>query len=264
MDLQAKTPSPLLGAQSIARAVTLLEVVAKSGEAGMRLIDVSSTVGLHTATTRRILQALVAAGFLAFDVRRRLYTTGPAIFSFAVMGSPWFSRRDYFLPALEAIAAETGDTVLLSLRSGTESVCLMRREGQYPIRVMSLDAGARRPLGAGSGSLAILAFLPDADRDYILKANEALYPAFGLTAAEIAAMIIDTRKFGFSFNEGRIVDGVYGVGVPILGAEGAVAAISVAAIAARLGPKRRAEIVTIIRDKLSRVPGVHIPQVTSG
>jgi len=247
------------GSQSIARAVELLSIVADRVESGVRLSQIAEASGLHIATARRILQALVSEGLLAFDGKSKLYSVGPAIYSFAVKGNALFSRRELFMPALNAIAEQTQDTVMFSVRSGAEAVCLARREGTYPIRVMSLAEGSRRPLGAGSGSLAILAFVEPDKRADIIKHCAPLYGNYRLDTASVTKDVADARKAGFSFNPGRIIDGVYGIGVPILADGAAVASVSVAAIASRMTPARRQEIVSIIRKELTGLPGYELP-----
>ena len=252
------------GSQSIGRAAGLLSMVAQRSATGPRLSELAEAAGLHVATARRILQALVAEGLLAFDGATKIYAIGPAIFSFAVQGNPWFSRRELFVPALDRIAQRTRDTALFSIRSGVEAVCLARHEGAFPIRVMSLETGSRRPLGAGSGSLAILAFLPREERTEILKQSAARYEPFGLSVAELAQAVAEARANGFAFNPGRIIEGVYGIGVPILVDGVAVAAVSVAAIAGRMDAARRGEVVAIIRDEVARIPGSELPAARPG
>ena len=249
------------GSQSIGRAVSLLAMVAQRTDAGARLSEVAEAAGLHIATARRILQALVAEGLLAFDSGTKIYAVGPAIFSFAVQGNPWFSRRELFVPALDRIAHRTRDTVMFSIRSGVEAVCLARHEGAFPIRVMSLETGSRRPLGAGSGSLAILAFLPKDERTEILKMSALRYEPFRLSVEDLTEGIAEARKCGFAFNPGRIIEGVYGIGVPILAEGVAVAAVSVATIASRMDKVRRQEVVDIIRDEVASIPGSELPAV---
>jgi DNA-binding IclR family transcriptional regulator len=249
------------GSQSISRAVELLNAVARSGEGGASLSKIALDTSLHIATARRIMRALVADGLLGFDIVTKHYTVGPAIFSMAVLGNPWFLRRDMFNAALEEIALQTGDTTMFSIRTGTEAVCLARREGNYPIRVMSLDAGSRRPLGAGSGSTAILAFLPEDECAAIIEHNTAAYAQFGLTIDDVRQMTANARAQGFSINEGRIIDGVYGVAVPVLMGNAAVASISVAAIASRMQATRRVEIVRTICHALQRFPGIELPKL---
>jgi DNA-binding IclR family transcriptional regulator len=248
------------GSQSIARAVELLAHVAARSETGARLSEVANASGLHIATTRRIMQALVTQGLLAFDSKTKIYSVGPAIFSFAVQGNPWFSRQELFMPVLERIAKRTHDTVLFSIRSGDEAICLARREGAFPIRVMSLEKGSRRPLGAGSGSLAILAFLPERERGEILLRCAPLYEPFGLAVSILSEAAAEARRLGFAFNPGRIIEGVYGIGVPLLAHGHAVASVSVAAIESRMTPSRRVEIIGIICEEVSPISGFDVPQ----
>ncbi len=248
------------GSQSIGRALGMVDIVSRAGEAGARLHNIAAETDLHIATARRILQALVSGGFLAFDERTKVYTVGPAIFSYAVQGSPWFARREIFMPALERIAEATRDTVLFSIRSGAEAVCLARREGEFPIRVMSLDTGARRPLGAGSGSLAILAFLPEAEREMLIEQNASLFGAYKLTAVDVRRMIGDARRAGYAFNPGRILDGVYGIAIPIIVSGYSVASISVTAIASRMQPERRQQILKTMSSELSSINGIEFPE----
>ena len=88
-----------------------------------------------------------------------------------------FSLRNQFRTALERIASETGDTVFLLIRSGNDALCIDRVEGKFPIRTIMIDIGARRPLGIGAGSLALIAFLPDAQFEVILSANASALSA---------------------------------------------------------------------------------------
>jgi len=119
--------------------------------------------------------------------------------------------------------------------------------------------GARRPLGAGSGSLAILAFLGLEERTSTLERCAPLYADYGLSADVVVKGVAEARREGFSFNPGRIIDGVYGIGVPVLRDGRAVASISVVAIAARMPPLRRKEIVGVIREELAILSGYEIP-----
>lgn len=258
---KTEIPRNVEGSQSISRAVDLLSFVAAHRELGVRLGETATATGLNIATTRRILQALVSQGLLAFDIKTKLYIIGPAIFSFAAQANPWLARRELFLPALDNIARRTSDTTLFSMRSGMEAICLERREGTYPIRVMSLETGSRRPLGAGSGSLAILAFLPELERTDIIRKCAVQYEPYKLSIAILKKSIAKTRENGFSFNPGLIIDGVYGVGVPILSSGSPVASISVAAIASRMSPARRGQIVDIICEELASIPEILVPSV---
>jgi DNA-binding IclR family transcriptional regulator len=46
------------------------------------------------------------------------------------------------------------------VRTGNDTLCVDRRIGSYPIQVLSIEVGARRPLGVSSAGVAILAAMP--------------------------------------------------------------------------------------------------------
>ena len=156
-----------------------------------------------------------------------------------------FGIVDVARPSLARLAHRTSDTIFLSLRSGSEAICVDRQEGSYPIKALTLKVGDRRPLGVGAGSLALLAFLPDAEVNEIIAANAkqiAAYPNY--SAALLRTMVEATRRQGHSLNDGHVLPEMYAVGVPVFGRNGrAVAALSIAAISGRIQGERRTNLV---------------------
>ena len=83
-----------------------------------------------------------------------------------------FDIRGICRPVLQRLALRAGDTAYLIVRSSDEAVCIDLQEGPSPIRVVTLQVGSRRPLGVGAGGLAILAALPTAERQQVLRSVE--------------------------------------------------------------------------------------------
>ena len=135
------------------------------------------------------------------------------------------------------LAALSGDTLLLSTRHGLESVCIDREFGSFPIRANYLELGSRRPLGAGAGSLALLAWLPD---DEIRAVLDLLAPVFKksyprITRPGLEAEIGLARQRGYAMILDVVVEQMGGIAVPILSGDGKpVAAISLAALSQRI------------------------------
>ena len=64
--------------------------------------------------------------------------------------------------------------------------------------------------------LAILAFLAHDEAAVVLAANAGLYPAYNnLSADDVAAGLLDIRGRGYAVDEGRLVEGISAVAVPI-------------------------------------------------
>ncbi len=233
--------------KSVLRAAELLKLLAREPEATWRLSDLARETGLGKTTAHRLLAALVETGLARQTPDSRRYQVGPAL---ARLGSraARVDLAELARPSLFRIARETEDTVFLSAREGPEAVCLDRQVGPFPIRTLTLDIGDRRPLGVGAGSLALLAFLPEAEREAAIAASGpalARYPGFG--PETLRDLVAETRRRGHSFNDGRIVSGMCAIGVPVRDGKGrVVAAISVAAIRDRMAEARLPSIVALL------------------
>ncbi|MGO4714028.1 IclR family transcriptional regulator [Bradyrhizobium sp. 2TAF24] len=234
--------------KTIDRAAKLLAALVGEGERGAMLSDVARRTGLGKATVHRLLGALSDVGFVAQDATSRRYRLGVGL---CLLATTARHRNVAALahPFLERIARSTADTAYVSVREGFAAVCVGREVGAFPIRTLSLEVGHRRPLGIGSGSLAILAFLSDAEIDAAIAGNHrwlADYPRFN--AEQLRALVAETRRYGFSFIDGQVIPGMNAIGVPVLDAEGRpLASLSVAAIAERLRGERIPEVVQLLQ-----------------
>lgn len=243
------------GAQSVARAAAVLRAVGMARGQGATLTQAASAVGLNVATTRRLLQAMALEGLLAFEPDTKRYRVGAELVALAAAGDQMFAERGLLALAAQDVAARTSDTTILMMRSSNVAICIGRFEGTFPIRVYSLDVGDTRPLGVGSGTVAMLAFLPEEERKTIQSKNAKEYRRYKLTAEKVEEQIEWARDAGYAFNPGLVLPGVFGVGVPVYRDGMVVASISVAAIEQRLNRRRRAEVVGIVESAIRPLKG---------
>lgn len=234
--------------QTIDRAATVLRVLSDGDSGGLRLSDVAEATELGKSTTLRLLGALGEVGYVEYDDNAKRYRLGYGLFALG-LSARRFHVLDQARTALDRLAKTTGDTVFLSVRDSDQALCADRRTGPYPIRSLTLSIGDRRPLGVGAGSLALLAFEPDEEIDRVLATSateRASFERFGNAA--LREMITATRRDGYSFNDGQIVNAMNAVGVPVLDPSGRViAALSIAAIRERMEEPRRAELVALLQ-----------------
>jgi DNA-binding IclR family transcriptional regulator len=243
------------GTQSISRAAALLRVIATRNSVGLRLSELTTATGLERPTARRILQGLMHEGLVRQAASTHRYFLGHALFELGLAASPNFDPRRLCTPAIERIAGITGDTAFVTIRSAFDSVCIDRREGSYPVRALTVEIGARRPLGSTAGGLALLMGLPDDEVDAILSANALRLPRYGtLNPMRLRRMIERSRTLGYALNSNDIIDGVSGVAVALPHIPNLPAlALSVAAISPRLDPTRQREVAGIIRDEIAGI-----------
>ena len=125
---------------------------------------------------------------------------------------------------------------------------MARRIGSYPIQVLSIEVGARRPLGVSSAGIAILAALPAPEARRIVSDNEVRFTGYRTTAALALDQIAVTRKRGYCLHHTGLVHGTRAISTTIRAFDGQpAAAITIAAVRSRLGPRREDEVVEVLK-----------------
>ena len=164
------------GTQSIHRALHVLRLLASSAASGMRLVDIAHGARLHHSTTHRILRALEQEGIVERLVNSRRYTIGSEVVWLGLGASsrgsrsPWL-RHERSTDSLNRSATRS----FYQCTAGTISICADRRIGSYPIQVLSIAIGSRRPLGVSQGGRVILAFLPQCVAQQVIAENADRY-----------------------------------------------------------------------------------------
>ena len=228
----------------------MLRLLAGGQEMGVRLTDLAATSGLKRATLHRILRVLVEEGAVEQDPQTRHYLIGPEVSLFGLARMGRFPIRGLARPGLEQLCRQLGDTVFLSLRTGTDSICVDRLVGSWPLQVLALEIGARRPLGVGVSGVAMLAAMPEDQSARIIAGNVIRLERYRLDGETLADQVRLARQRGYAYAPNGIVRGTRAVAVAVLDTSGhAIAAISIAGMANRLTAARIPEIVARLHEQ---------------
>jgi DNA-binding IclR family transcriptional regulator len=251
--------------QSLERAAAILRVLADEHRAGVRLTDLAARTGLSPSTAHRIASALVELGLAEQEAGSARFFPGLALVGLGAAAANRHGLAELAAPFCQRLAERTGDTIYLSLRCGTDVVCVDRVEGSFPIKVLTWDVGDRRPMGISASGLAILAALDDAEVSRVIEANASRIESYtGHDRAGVHALVERARRRGYAFNEGYSAPGMAAVAVPIRGSRGEpLASLCVAALESRLDPERRETVVHWLRDETSDL-STHLDRVTHG
>ncbi len=244
-------PGGLSGTQSIERALLLLREIAAHNRGGSRLLDLATRTGLQRPTVHRMLKCLAAENIVQQDPDSHRYFLGSMVFELGLTAAPRYNLKEICHPALTRIAEATGDTAFLTQRSGLDAVCIDRREGAFPIKTFTLEIGMRRPLGVGTGSVAILGALSEEEIRHTIEANAARLPEYGLTAGSLTAQVRRAQKLGYAVRDAPSLAGVRSIGVALRN-QGSVAfaSLSVSTISSRMNDKRVAELATMLKNEI--------------
>jgi DNA-binding IclR family transcriptional regulator len=237
------------GVGPIPRCVAVLRLLSTAGGRGMPLTSISQRTGLAPSTVHRLLAQMGIERLVQQLEETRCYALGPLAFEIGLAAAQQFDQRSRYRPVLERLASEAGDTAYCILRSGSEAVCADMVEGPSPIRVVTLRIGSRRPLGLGAGGLAILAWLPDEEREAMLQAVlPEIERDWDFSAAALRRSIDEARRVGFAAIRNRVSSGVSALGMPFSDATGcAIGALSIAAVNTRMTASRVALLSAPLR-----------------
>ncbi|SEO81993.1 MULTISPECIES: IclR family transcriptional regulator [unclassified Pseudomonas] len=238
-----------VGVGAVSRLFAVLRSLGETIEGGERVTQLAQRIGLSQPTTHRMLRSLMDEGMVEQDARSKRYRLSLDFFALAARAGNTGNLRELTRPAMLRLSASLGDSLFLLARSGFDAICLDRSEGPFPIRTFTGDIGGRVALGVGQGSLAILAFLPEEERDTVIQYNLPRLKDFHLyDEVFLRTEVESVRALGYAGRNTGVLQGMAGVAVPILDREGrAVAALSVATVSDRLGPDRLPTVVEMLK-----------------
>lgn len=246
----------------IARLFCVVRELSLLPAGGGGLIRIARSAGLTQATTHRLLQSLAAEGLVEQDAGRRLYRLGAGFFALALQASHPGELRAVCRPALRRLSAGLGESVVLFARSEGDAVCVDRSEGMAatPAPDAAAQPGLRIALGRDAGPLAILAFLPEAEREQLLRARSAAArDAATDDTTELRADIDRARQAGHAERHGHHSRaGTAAVAVPIVDRGGrAVASLAIDTTADRLGLDRLPMVLDLLKQEAAAIgPGI--------
>lgn len=233
----------------IHRAFILIRLLAQAPAYGVRVTQLAKLADLTQATVHRTLQTLIDQKIVEQDEKTKHYRLSIDFFSLAAQAAHPSDFRDYCRPVLIRLSISLGDTIFLLVRSGLDAICLDRCEGPLPIRSFTGDIGGRIALGVGQGSIAMLAFLPEAERDEIIRINLPRLRELGVFDEVYLRTAIDrVRELGYAGQSNGLIEGMAGVAVPVFDSTGRpVAALSVGTLAGRLNNDRLPTVVDLLK-----------------
>lgn len=232
------------GTQALHRALALVRAVGEADPRGLSAGSAAEETGLTRSTTSRLLRALAAEGFLDHDPSNGRWYLGPELYLLGSRAARRYDIADLAHPHVRRLAQETGESAFLSALRGTETVCLLREEGSFPLRSFVLSEGVRFPLGVASAGMVFAALLDDADlHDYLRGDPLAAQWGPQHSAEEVRRHVAITRENGYALNPGLVLEGSWGMGAVVFDRTGAPAwALSLTGVESRFKPARQPEL----------------------
>lgn len=239
-------PARRPGAQSIERAMGLVNLVARHHDLGIGLQAMVQASGLDRTTAWRMLGSLQHAGLVERDEQTGLYTLGvqATAWGAASLGQAALIRQCQ--PVMKTLARLSGDNVFLVLRLGDYSHCLHLEQGEHAVPSFRQTVGETRLLGLGVGSIAMLAVMDDSAVQAHHAQHRDAYELEGVTRAQFLRWVQNTRDRGFAY---RNTAGIAAVGLHWQLGQAASAALSIGAARTRLPLARAVALADLMRSQ---------------
>ena len=239
------------GTQSLERAVLVLRKLAERGALGWRLLDLAEHCDIERTTVHRLLSSLVRQRLAEQRAVDRRYVPGPLLFELGLSMPSHAEFQAACAAPLARVVKRLGSVAYLSLRSGSEFVCVAR--AGVPMKALTIHVGSRRPLMTAVGGIAILIALPADERRRLVAENRreiARFPA--ARRRDLEATLRRSQSRGYAISEGKIVPGIGACGVPV----GSFAAVTLVSALEDMPARRVPDVVAALRECAAQVEAI--------
>lgn len=238
------------GISILRKADSVMTLLEKVGEASAT--EIAAAVHEPVSSTYRLLGSLSALGWVDQAGARGRYRLGLHVLRIGALLEDRLDVRRSILPVLESVRDRTRYTSFLCFRRGDNAVCVERIGGR-DVQDLAMRLGDSYPLYQGAAPRAILAFMPESEREDLLtrlarrRGKGGRVPDSRLIREQIAA----AREFGYTVSDADVTPGIMAYGAPIFNHRGELAgAISISGLRERvLAPESNtaAEVVEAAR-----------------
>ncbi len=244
-------PGPV---QSVNRAVSILEILARDGEAGVT--EVARELGVHKSTASRLLNALNRRELVAQDAARGKFRLGMGLVRLGGAAARRLDVVQASRPVGRALAAEVGETVNLAILAGRDALYLDQVAGPAALSPHNW-AGQRIPLHATSDGKVLLAYLSDAELAETLTQPLRRFTAHTVTdPGDLARTLEEVRQRGYATAVEELEAGLTAVAAPVRDAEGrVVASISASGPSFRVPVERIPALAGSVRRAAAEISG---------
>ncbi|GAA2737095.1 IclR family transcriptional regulator [Streptomyces nogalater] len=223
--------------QSVDRAVSVLEILARHGEAGVT--EIAAELDVHKSTAFRLLGVLENRGLVAQAMERGKYCLGAGVLRLAGAAAVRLDISQEAVPVCREVADELGETVNIAVLDDDAAVNIMQARGTAAVTAQNW-LGRRTPLHATSSGKVLLAHLSPTLREGLLARPLTRFTDRTVTgAAMLRAELEAVVRQGYGVTVEELEPGLAAVAAPVRAHDGEViAAISVSGPVYRLDADR--------------------------
>ncbi|MGH3951927.1 MAG: IclR family transcriptional regulator [Pseudonocardiaceae bacterium] len=232
--------------QSVDRAINVLELLARAGDAG--ITEIAGELGVHKSTASRLVYTLQARELVEQQGERGRFTIGIGMLRFAGAVTGQLDIARLGAPLCVALAEKLGETVNIAVLDGSVAINVSQARGASAVAAQNWT-GQRTPLHATSSGKVLLAALDESKREPIFAGGLFAYTANTITDPDdLRSVLQRVAEDGYATCVEELEPGLHALAVPVHGADNeVVAAISASGPSYRLSRKRMRQVADELR-----------------
>lgn len=225
---------------SVACALTILDCF--EAAPSMSLGDIHERTGINKTRIMRLAGTLRHMGYVAQDPATGRYALGPKVYSLGRgLSKSYLNVKVLLNSFMKKIVEETGETASFFVVHGFQRLCLVREESKNAVRYV-INEGEERPLYKGAPSKALLALLPEEQRETFLSHFAATQKEYDADA--FRRQIVETKEQGYALSMAEVSPDSYSIAVPVFCGLGKFyAALAVSGPISRYSEEKRGKIL---------------------
>jgi DNA-binding IclR family transcriptional regulator len=229
---------PVSAVQSVDRALTVLEILARSGENGVT--EIAAELGVHKSTAFRLVSALESRGMVEQVTERGKYRLGYGVLRLAGVASARLDVIRLSRPFAEQLASDLGETANLTVLWQHEALYVDQVASTHSALQMHNWVGQHIPVHCTANGKALISWLPRATQLEMVGPSPASFTERTITKfEELVRQFAKIRERGWADAVEELEEGLAAVAAPIWDRNGRVsAALSLSGPAFRLKGER--------------------------
>jgi IclR family acetate operon transcriptional repressor len=241
--------------QSVARAASLLDLVANAGAGGLGVTEIAGHLKVAKSTALSLARTLSASGLLrAVDPGPR-YVLGLNLLRLGDLVGQQTSIAELGLPTLRELSSITGLTARLAMNENGYPVFLERIDGEGSIRFHAPLGQREEPHATAAGKALLAEMSEESVRALIDEAGMAIHTSKTLTDVDgLLEDLTRVRAEGYATDDEEEAEGVFCVGAAFFDHQGKCAgALSITGLKVDVPLREVARLGTIVREHADRI-----------
>ncbi len=240
---------------SVARALTLVEIIAHSSNQGITLTEITKKIEGSKSTIYALLRTLIEFGYVRTIDPGPRYLPGIALMRLGDLAEMHHPIGQIANPIMQSLCKETGFTIRLAINDRGRPIFVERIDAPGVVRFYTPLGNIELPHVSSAGK-AILAQLKPEDAMRVIRGS-GLTARTKKTHTTLKSLNLDlelTRRRGYAIDDEEDVEGVICLGSAFFDHTGQCAgALSATALKTNLSNKEIDKLGSLVRDHAKRL-----------